>query len=396
MDVVVDGLMVCQQRIDPETGSENLQAYSWICFSIGGTFFGLAGGFLLENLSPSFVFYVTAALGLVITVNGFFTSKKLEEGSAEIINMGFCQRLKLNFREIVSGFKIRALYRCVLFFLIFCSFVPSFTNYFYYYLIDVLGFTNFQYAILNVVASIALLVTVYFYNIWLKNAESSAMLVVCCILNAVGGVNSMLLIRGFTYGMEPKAFVFLSATVTDTLQNAIRLLAGNVLFAKLIPANIESSMFAILTGIMNFCNFFLAKQLGNFVNLFVGVTDKDLDKLWILFAVMVVCSFFPIFFIWLVPSRKEVFLVQQVNEFLEKYPRKSSKVKDNQSDTDDADIPDRTNLIDDIMKLDPACAKQMGIYLLYKEELGEGFEHPARSEPPSLPAATQEVVSAAD
>ena len=186
--------------------------------------------------------------------------------------MGFVERTKINFKEIYFGFKIKALYRCILFFFIFCAVIPSFTNYFYYYLTDVLDFSDFEYAILNVVSSLCLMVTVYFYNLWFKEAESSLMLFICCLINAFGGLNSLLLIRGFTYGMSPTAFVFLSNSVTDNLQNAIRLLSGNVLFAKLIPPNIEASLFSILTGLTNFCNFFLAKQLGNFFNLFVGVT----------------------------------------------------------------------------------------------------------------------------
>ena len=223
--------------------------------------------------------------------------------------MGFCERVKYNFREIAVGFKIRALLRCVLFFFIFCGVVPPYSNYFYYYLTGVLEFTNLQYSILNVVGSVCLLVTIFFYNKFFNETESSVMLVVCCFINAFGALNSLLLIRGFTYGMSPTTFVFLSNTVTDTLSSAIRLLSGNVLFAKLIPVNIEASMFAILTGITNFCNFFVAKQLGNFFNIFVGVSSDNLESLWILFAITTGCSIIPIFFIWLVPSRSQVFLV---------------------------------------------------------------------------------------
>lgn len=362
MDVVVDGLMVCQQRIDPLTGSENLQAYSWFCYSIGGTLFGITGGFLLDKLSPSFVFYITAVIGLCITVNGCLTSPKLEASSQKIINMGFCERTKLNFKEIYLGFKIRALYKCILFFFIFCAVVPSFTNYFYYYLTDVLGFSDFLYSVLNVVASVCLLITIYFYNLWFKEAEPHVMLFACCLINAFGGLNSMLLIRGFTFGMSPDAFVFLSNSVTDTLQNAIRLLSGNVLFAKLIPANIEASMFSILTGLINFCNFFLAKQLGNFFNIFVGVTEDNLEDLWILEAIMVVCALIPLFFLWLVPRRKEVFLVQQINEFLEKHhPEHQDEDSLKETFTDDA------KLVEEIMKLDPYYAKSMGVYSLFSE-----------------------------
>lgn len=194
--------------------------------------------------------------------------------------------------------------------------MPSFTNYFYYYLTEELGFSDLMYSLLNVAASVCLIFAIYLYNRWFKEAEPSIMLFVCCLINALGGLNTLLLIKGFTYGLPPDAFVFLTTSVTDTLSNTIRLMSGNVLFAKLIPLNIEASMFSILMGLINFCNFFLAKQLGNFFNLFVGVTQDNLDELWILEGIMVVCSLIPIFFIWLIPKRKEVFLVQQINEFL--------------------------------------------------------------------------------
>ena len=65
--------------------------------------------------------------------------------------------------------------------------------------------------------------------------------------------------------------------VTDTLYIAFVTLPSMVLFAKLIPPNIESSMFAMLTGLVNLSNFFLAKSLGNFINSFVGVNEQNLD-----------------------------------------------------------------------------------------------------------------------
>lgn len=80
-----------------------------------------------------------------------------------------------------------------------------------------LGFSNLLYSVLNVVASVCLLITIYLYNLWFKEAETSIMLFVCCLLNAFGGLNTLLLIRGFTYGMPPDVFVFVTTSVTDTL-----------------------------------------------------------------------------------------------------------------------------------------------------------------------------------
>ena len=58
-----------------------------------------------------------------------------------------------------------------------------------------------------------------------------------------------------------------------------------VLFAKMIPSNIESSMFAMLTGLMNLSNGFTAKILGNIINIFVGVKEENLKDLWILYVI---------------------------------------------------------------------------------------------------------------
>ena len=93
----------------------------------------------------------------------------------------------------------------------------------------------------------------------------------------------------------------------------------------MIPAQIESSMFAILTGITNFCNFFIANQFGNLINIWVGVTDDNLEKLWVLEAIMAAFAIVPIAFVCLIPTRKEVFKYQQVNDFLEKYPPKEQE-----------------------------------------------------------------------
>lgn len=79
-----------------------------------------------------------------------------------------------------------------------------------------------------------------------------------------------------------------------------------VLFAKMIPSNIESSMFAMLTGLMNLSNGFSSKMLGNFINIFVGVREESLEQLWILYVIQAACSLLPLLFIWLVPKKQEV------------------------------------------------------------------------------------------
>jgi hypothetical protein len=71
-------------------------------------------------------------------------------------------------------------------------------------------------------------------------------------------------------------------------------------------------MFALLTGVLNFCFGFLSPQLGNFYNRFIGVAQDNLTDLWKLCLIETCSELFPIFFITLIPTRENVEYVQIV------------------------------------------------------------------------------------
>ena len=101
----------------------------------------------------------------------------------------------------------------------------------------------------------------------------------------------------------------MTSTVTDTLYQSFCNLPMQVLYAKLIPEKIEASLFAFLTGLSNLNNLFISSNLGNFINLWVGVTydaetgENTLEKTWELYSIQACLSIIPLLFIWLVPKR---------------------------------------------------------------------------------------------
>jgi BT1 family len=69
----------------------------------------------------------------------------------------------------------------------------------------------------------------------------------------------------------------------------LTMLPSQVIFAKIIPENVESAMFALLTGLVNFANLFASKELAILINHFVGVVYtpeyNNLEMIWKLYSV---------------------------------------------------------------------------------------------------------------
>ena len=169
------------------------------------------------------------------------------------------------------------------------AFIPSFGDFLYYYQIEISGFSQVTYSMLGVLGFLTLLISTFIYNGVLKNLEMRNMMITACAINLIGSATTVLYTKQLTFGLSPLAFVCLTSTVTDTLYNAYTTLPAMVLFAKLIPENVESSMFALMTGLLNFSNLFASKELGLILNRFVGVyyteDSNNLEKCWQLYLI---------------------------------------------------------------------------------------------------------------
>ena len=134
MDVVVDGLMVINSRKDPTAGSEELQVFSWGFYGLGGIVGCTASGILLGPItSPQSCFFVMALFAAGVAVSGLYIDPKLEDNSADLIEMSLWNRTKFVFKEVGTGLKLKELYTAVIFSALLGALVPNFTAYLYYY-----------------------------------------------------------------------------------------------------------------------------------------------------------------------------------------------------------------------------------------------------------------------
>lgn len=245
--------------------------------------------------------------------------------------------------------KLREMWKSILFFMIAGMIIPNFSDYLYYYQLNVSMFTKLEYSMIALLGFIALLVSSLVYNWFFKNIEERILLSLAMIVNFIGSMTTLMYVLKITLGMPELVFVALTSTVTDTIVLALSNLPSMVLFAKLIPCQIESSMFAVLMGLLNLSTTVLAKLLGNFYNEFIGVTNENLEDIWKLYVIASVLSILPLAFIWLLPTKKEVMSVQRVYEYIE------SKANDKEYD---------------VSKIDPVVAKRVGVVIEYPSPPG--------------------------
>lgn len=139
-------------------------------------------------------------------------------------------------------------------------------------------------------------------------------MICACVVNMIGAGTTVLYTTERTFGLNPLAFVCLTSTVTDTLYNAYTTLPAMVLFAKLVPEKVESSMFALLTGVINFSNLFASRELGVLINkFFFQVTYSEdannLNEVWKLYCVQAGMCVLPMLFLTLLPTKAQVQVV---------------------------------------------------------------------------------------
>ena len=80
----------------------------------------------------------------------------------------------------------------------------------------------------------------------------------------------------------------------------------SVIMSKICPKHIEATSFALLAGVSNF-RATIRSLTGSIINdRFVGVTEDDLSQYWVLCTISFVCSFLPLLFLWLVPTKQQI------------------------------------------------------------------------------------------
>jgi Na+/melibiose symporter-like transporter len=118
---------------------------------------------------------------------------------------------------------------------------------------NVIGLNKFMFAMITLIGQLCSCVGVVIYGAFLRKIEVRWVLFWNCVFNVVGSfLNYAFAMRwNLAWGMSDMSFIIFSDVVTGALNTAFQLLPLLSMFAKIIPKNIEGTMFAFLTGAWN-------------------------------------------------------------------------------------------------------------------------------------------------
>ena len=102
---------------------------------------------------------------------------------------------------------------------------------------NVVKFTKFQYAMLNVFGYMTSFLGTLYYNMYLKDKEFRLCFKYACVVGVLGSVTSLIFVLRWNLeiGISDTIFIMLSDIVVGTLSLAYTMLPLMVLFAKITP-----------------------------------------------------------------------------------------------------------------------------------------------------------------
>ena len=343
-NVVVDAILVVQARRDGDLGSQDLLSIAWLFQGLGGVLGAVAAAFIMEDIHPKWAFLAYGCFGLLVGIACCFLSREAEvellEGEEEYVSHfsseytegqlpaeaiaqrqahqatipkrgeeGCCYMFKKNMKQIWWALQRWEIYCLVIYFILDGITNPSFADFSYFFLLNVVGVSKFMFAMIALIGQVCSVIGVLIYENFLKEVEVRTVIMWNVILGVLGAwLNYMFAMRwNLDMGINDYAFIIFSDVVFGAISTSFGTLPILALFAKITPKRIEGTMFAFLTGTSNLDQGVIAPAMGSWINYqFVGVTKDDQSGYSTLALISFFCSFFGFALLPLIPKKAAI------------------------------------------------------------------------------------------
>ena len=186
--------------------------------------------------------------------------------------------------------------------------VPNFGSFGYYFMLDVVKISKFAYSMLTVLGFFCLFIGTLIYKRYFRDKEYRNLIMMDALISIMlAPISFIFVLRlNIEWGIPDMALIIFTDVVSEIISQCFVFLPMSVVYAKICPKRIEATSFALLASVSNFRGT-IRSWLGAFINRqWVGVTVQDLSKYWVLVTIGFCCSFLPLLFLWLIPTKVEI------------------------------------------------------------------------------------------
>mmetsp|Transcript_7718 Transcript_7718/g.7135 ORF Transcript_7718/g.7135 Transcript_7718/m.7135 type:complete len:233 (+) Transcript_7718:839-1537(+) len=200
------------------------------------------------------------------------------------------------------------IFKVFLFLFFSAAVVPRFHEYKYYYLIDVLGFSELQYGLLFIMTMLTMLgIVVLFYQLLKHFSYKQAVMIGLTISFVTTFFDLLLYLRFFEYiGVSKYIFILFTNIFEDFISMRYIIIATTVVCARVTPNYIEASIFALLIGISNLGFGVCASIHGNFWANVLNINNESMENMHLAMAVKLAFSLVPYIMVVWIPNKDEI------------------------------------------------------------------------------------------
>ncbi|MCG8363727.1 MAG: folate/biopterin family MFS transporter [Pseudanabaenales cyanobacterium] len=294
-DVIVDSLVVERARKETLNDAGTLQSLSWGASAFGGLITAYLGGLLLEYFTTRTVFAVTATFPLLVSIVAWLIAElPIAEPPTWSAIGGQVQQL----RKAVSQ---KAIWMPTVFIFAWQA-TPTADSAFFFFTTNELGFQPEFLGRIRLVTSIAGLTGIWIFQRFLRAVPFRVIFGWSTVLSAVLGMSMLLLVThtNRAIGIDDHWFS-LGDNLVLTVMGQIAFMPVLVLSARICPAGVEATLFALLMSVLNLAGL-LSHELGALLTHQLGVTETNFDRLWLLVIITNLSTLLPLPLLGLLPS----------------------------------------------------------------------------------------------
>lgn len=309
-DVIVDSLIVERARKESMVQSGSLQSLSWGASAFGGLLTAYFSGLLLQHLSSSQVFRITAFFPLIVSVVAWLiTEERINQNSQTQISP-----IKSQIKQLWGAVKQKQIWLPIAFLFIWQA-TPTAESAFFFFSTNELGFEPEFLGRVRLVTSFASLVGIFIFQRYLKTIPFRKILGWSTVIATVLGMTTLLLVThtNRALGIDDHWFS-LGDSLILTVVGQITWMPVLVLSARLCPKGVEATLFALLMSIWNLSGL-VSHELGALLTAWLGVTENNFDQLWLLVVITNLSTLIPLPFLGWLPSGDPQAEKQSSNDF---------------------------------------------------------------------------------